>query len=260
MSAPYTPNSYPYWPSTYDSSTGGGDSVPVGTIINFALGTPPTGYLNCDGSAVSRFVYDNLFAVIGTTYGAGDGASQSVSSWILSGSTLTLNFTPTYTNQYLNIGDTFSFGNGTVFYNNVVVTSSSTSQVVGTIPGTGSGNGTVGTAIKLNATTFNLPNAGGLTIRGYNGSSFNTAGKGGADSWALIPENIASHAHGTFQPGGTSLSSGSGNKSGDPNTAGPNTTAVIYDASGNVKTASGANGTPFSLVNAYLVLNYCIKY
>ena len=35
----------------------------------------PTGFLECDGAAVSRSTYSALFAVIGTTYGAGDGSS-----------------------------------------------------------------------------------------------------------------------------------------------------------------------------------------
>lgn len=48
---------------------------PVGTIIAWSTATAPAGYLICDGSAVSRATYAALFAVIGTTYGAGDGNS-----------------------------------------------------------------------------------------------------------------------------------------------------------------------------------------
>lgn len=44
----------------------------VGTVKMFAGSAAPTGYLICDGSAVSRSIYANLFSVIGTTYGAGD--------------------------------------------------------------------------------------------------------------------------------------------------------------------------------------------
>ena len=35
----------------------------------------PTGYLLCDGTAVSRTTYAGLYAVIGTTYGIGDGTT-----------------------------------------------------------------------------------------------------------------------------------------------------------------------------------------
>ena len=37
--------------------------------------TVPTGYLLCDGSAVSRTTYSDLFFAIGTTFGAGDGST-----------------------------------------------------------------------------------------------------------------------------------------------------------------------------------------
>lgn len=47
----------------------------VGNIIAFIGSTIPEGYLNCDGSAVSRSEYQELFNVIGTTYGSGDGSS-----------------------------------------------------------------------------------------------------------------------------------------------------------------------------------------
>jgi microcystin-dependent protein len=51
------------------------DPVPTGAIISFPLATPPTGYMVCDGSAVSRTTYAELFALLGTTYGAGDGTT-----------------------------------------------------------------------------------------------------------------------------------------------------------------------------------------
>lgn len=49
------------------------DIMPAGVIVPFAGTTVPAGYLLCDGSAVSRTTYADLFAAIGTTYGAGDG-------------------------------------------------------------------------------------------------------------------------------------------------------------------------------------------
>lgn len=48
---------------------------PVGSVTAFAGTTTPTGWLLCDGSAVSRTDYADLYAVIGDTYGAGDGSS-----------------------------------------------------------------------------------------------------------------------------------------------------------------------------------------
>lgn len=49
--------------------------VPVGTVEYFAMATPPAGYLKADGAAVGRETYPDLFAAIGTTFGAGDGAT-----------------------------------------------------------------------------------------------------------------------------------------------------------------------------------------
>lgn len=50
--------------------------MPIGGILPFAgNGAVPAGYLLCDGAAVSRTMYPDLFSVIGTTYGAGDGST-----------------------------------------------------------------------------------------------------------------------------------------------------------------------------------------
>ena len=66
----------------YNKGTSGsplweGADVPVGTINMYAGATTdvPSGWLLCDGSAVSRTTYAQLFAVLDTEYGVGDGAS-----------------------------------------------------------------------------------------------------------------------------------------------------------------------------------------
>jgi len=51
-------------------------SIPAGLIASFACERAPTGWLECDGAEVSREDYANLFAVIGTIWGAGDGATS----------------------------------------------------------------------------------------------------------------------------------------------------------------------------------------
>jgi len=60
---------------TVDPSTPGFDSYPVATSISGYWSLAPDGYLLEDGSAVSRTTYADLFAVIGTTYGPGDGST-----------------------------------------------------------------------------------------------------------------------------------------------------------------------------------------
>jgi len=49
---------------------------PVGTMLDWpTTSSYPTGFLRADGSAVSRTSYADLFALIGTTYGSGDGST-----------------------------------------------------------------------------------------------------------------------------------------------------------------------------------------
>ena len=76
-------NSYPtntgtngYALTTNASGAASWNAVPpVGVITAYAGTTAPTGYLICDGAQVSRTTYAALFAIIGTTYGAGNGST-----------------------------------------------------------------------------------------------------------------------------------------------------------------------------------------
>lgn len=49
--------------------------IPAGTVLPFAGNTEPEGFLFPEGQEVLRNAYPNLFAVIGTKYGEGDGAT-----------------------------------------------------------------------------------------------------------------------------------------------------------------------------------------
>lgn len=50
-------------------------TLPTGTIIPYSTASAPDGYLSCNGAAISRETYKNLFTIIGTTYGEGDGST-----------------------------------------------------------------------------------------------------------------------------------------------------------------------------------------
>lgn len=65
----------PTFTGTLTLPTSGPGLVPVGTVISTALSATISGWLLCDGAAVSRTTYAGLFAAIGTTYGAGDGST-----------------------------------------------------------------------------------------------------------------------------------------------------------------------------------------
>lgn len=62
--------------SAIGSGGGSGSSV-TGKIEWFAFNTPPDGYLVCNGAEISRETYADLFAVIGTTFGKGDGINAT---------------------------------------------------------------------------------------------------------------------------------------------------------------------------------------
>lgn len=50
-----------------------GAIIPTGTVLNFAGRNAPAGWLICDGRAISRTTYRDLFNTIGTIYGNGNG-------------------------------------------------------------------------------------------------------------------------------------------------------------------------------------------
>jgi len=51
------------------------EGIPTATIVPWSSASVPTGFLECNGQAVSRTTYSALFAIVATTYGAGDGSS-----------------------------------------------------------------------------------------------------------------------------------------------------------------------------------------
>ena len=50
-------------------------TVPPGAVVSFAMSIPPTGWLECDGSAVSREDYSDLYAAVGDSFGPGDAST-----------------------------------------------------------------------------------------------------------------------------------------------------------------------------------------
>src|SRR3546814_6324102 len=67
------PGSYPTDLATVEQAASNG--VPIGSVVDFAGTTAPTGYLLCYGQAIGRSEYSDLFDAIGTVWGIGDGAT-----------------------------------------------------------------------------------------------------------------------------------------------------------------------------------------
>lgn len=57
------------------SSVPAGDTLPVGSIVPYGNKEAPTNWLSCNGQAVSRTTYADLFTIIGTQFGSGDGST-----------------------------------------------------------------------------------------------------------------------------------------------------------------------------------------
>ena len=75
-----TDPAYALWIEESDLNSSGGDPIPVdiidvGTIVPYSGVEAPKNWLICDGRAISRATYIELFNVIGTTYGDGDGST-----------------------------------------------------------------------------------------------------------------------------------------------------------------------------------------
>lgn len=64
-----------FWRGDGSWATPPSNSAPTGSVIMFGGASAPTGWLLCNGAAVSRTTYADLFAVLGTTWGSGDGST-----------------------------------------------------------------------------------------------------------------------------------------------------------------------------------------
>ena len=122
------------------------NSVVTGSIQMWPTASAPTGYLLCVGTAVSRTTYAALFAVLGTTFGSGDGST-------------TFNL-PNYTNR-MPYGTTLGATGGSA--DAIIVSHTHTATSVVTDPGH--------THPPLNGSNF----AGQGGSSQFNGPNFNTA-------------------------------------------------------------------------------------
>ncbi len=63
------------WVEQSGSGTTTGDTLPIGSVLEWYADTVPANWLLCDGQAVSRTDYTELFSLFGTKYGVGDGST-----------------------------------------------------------------------------------------------------------------------------------------------------------------------------------------
>ena len=250
--------------------------VPVGAISLWSTATSPQGWLLCDGTAYSRTLYSHLFSVIGTTFGTGDASFGFQTTFVNGGNPSYCDFISATLAPISSfpIGGKFTVTGGPTnfnLYTFTVTTRTGGNTISATAVQTSTGaaiiftGGTLnipGTMISSAPTTFNMPNTGGVTVRGVGTSALTTvtlAQAAGADSTSvtLSAGNLPQHRHGiTLQTATVAGSSG----------------GIGYaELQGTSKTNAGAtfledgttlvSNTPFTVAttNQYLGLNYIIK-
>jgi len=141
------------------------NAVVTGTIQMWPTATAPTGYLSCAGAAVSRTTYAALFAIIGTTFGVGDG-------------TTTFNL-PNYTNRMpygATVGATGGSADAVIVSHTHTATSIDTGHAhTYTYSNVSTGGGTGGFSPNTSTTTTATGNANITT-------TVNTAGVSGTNA------------------------------------------------------------------------------
>jgi microcystin-dependent protein len=177
--------------------------VPTSAVFCVAVATVPTGYLECNGNAVSRTTYAALFAIIGTNYGTGNGSS-------------TFNL-PDLRGEFVR-----GFDNGKGTDSGRSIASSQSAQNAShnhsiSASGTTSTQSLTGTASKISE-TFTTGSTSGVLGRGSNQTgSFTPSGVDSSPTGTLTID--ASHDH-TVTVSGTSGSQG--------NEARPRNIAMMY--------------------------------
>lgn len=239
-------------------------AVPIGMVAPYGGSSAPSGWLLCDGSAVSRTTYAALFAITSTTYGIGDNST-------------TFNLPDLRSRLPLGAGTgtkvaTFSSRSGNVItvtgLSNAANNEFQTGQAVlyNTTSGAISGitDNTTYYVVRISNTTFslatNLANAvaGTVITLSSDGSgtqtftqtlTARTAGHtGGEENHAPVIAEMPAHTHMANRlsgGSGTSLSIAGGS---------PTDTPVDYA----VTDATGGSGA-MSVMNPFVVLNYIIK-
>jgi len=227
----------------------------IGEVKTLAISTVPSGWLLCDGSAISRTTYSDLFSAISTIYGIGDN-STTFNLPNFNGRTpigtgqLTFNTSFNYTDINISTDIITVLPNNTLYTGTPVTITTS-----GTIPA-GLVLATTYYVIKLNSTTIKLAttltNALGstainITTQGtgvhtltYIGANRTLGNIGGEENHSITYEEIQ-HAH---NYGGGSVGNFNNN----------------YWASNSVTDMRNLSGIAGNNMQPYLVLNMIIKY
>lgn len=239
----------------------------TGMVVPYAGSVAPTGFLLCDGSAVSRTTYASLFTVISTAFGVGNGTTTfnipDMRSRVPGGvgtGTKVLTFVSRST-------DTISVSGAQSTTTNEIQTGQAVTYITTGSVITGLSNSTVYYIIRITSTTFKLASSLANAVAGTaislssDGSgtqtftvalqAYSLGGTGGTDTHALLATELASHRHGL-----TAVTGSAGAITGILQTTAANG-GPITDAT-SVQLSTGTS-VPFVTINPFLALNYLIK-
>ncbi len=201
-----------------------GGGTPSGAIFAFPVSTPPSGYLACNGQAVSRSTYANLFALIGTSYGTGNGST-------------TFNL-PNYNGQFLRGWD-----NGAGIDPEASSRTNRGDGTTGDAVGTRQANQTLAHNHTVNPPATNT-NSTGAHLHSVNPPATSTNSTG-AHSHTVNPpatntNSSGAHVHTVNPPATNTNSAGSHSHTIDPPTTTTNTTGAHNHA---LRNGSGGSHT-----------------
>lgn len=236
-----------------------------GLVSPYAGSSAPTGWLLCDGSAVSRATYASLFGITGTTFGAGDGSTTfnlpDLRSRLAIGAgtgTKVATFASRSSNVITVTGLTnaanneFQTGQAVVYVTSGSVITGLTSSTTYYIVRTGNLTFSLATTLAnaIAGTVITLSSDGSGTQTFTQTLTARTRGDtGGEENHSLTTAELAAHAHNENRASagsGTSIGVAGGN---------PTTTPVSYG----INTDSTGGSTSHNIMGPFVVLNYIIK-
>jgi microcystin-dependent protein len=247
--------------------------TPTGTITMFGGSSAPSGWLLCDGTAVSRTTYASLFAVTSTTYGTGDGSTtfnlpdlRSRTAIGAGTGTKIATFSSRASNVITVTGLTNA--NNNEFQTGVLVRYSTSGSVI-----TGLINNTDYYVVRVSNTTFSLATTRANAVAGTvitltsDGSGTQTftvtltarsAGNtGGEENHSLTTTELPSHLHGeNYTNGaGNGLPAYTGSNAGQTGISStPNT-----GNNGRLNTDNTGGDAAHNIMSPFVVVNYIIK-